>query len=101
MQLGKFWIHTTPISISSTTEELRSSSRVMSFQAYGCKERTKTPSCKSNKKTSEKFNNCINKQETISSNNCVGEYENVCEIEKKDVRSCIDKNELILGNLTC
>ena len=26
--------------------------------------------------------------------------ENVCEIEKKNVRSCIDKNELILGNVT-
>ena len=25
----------------------------------------------------------------------------MCEIEKKNVRSCIDKNELILGNLTC
>ena len=38
---------------------------------------------KSNKKTSEKFYNCINKQETKGSNNCVGEYKNVCEIEKK------------------
>ena len=58
-------------------------------------------SYKSNKKTSEKFNNCIKKQETKGSNNCVGEYENVWEIEKKNVRRCIDKNELILGNLTC
>ena len=43
----------------------------------------KTQSCKSNKKTSEKYNNYINKQETKSSNNCVGEYKNVYEIEKK------------------
>ena len=43
----------------------------------------KTQSCKSNKKTSEKFNNYINKQKTKRSNNCVGEYKNVCEIEKK------------------
>ena len=34
-------------------------------------------------KTSEKFNNYINKQETKGSDYCVGEYENVCEIEKK------------------
>ena len=43
----------------------------------------KTQSRKSNKKTSEKFNNYINKQETKGSNKCVGEYKNVCEIEKK------------------
>ena len=43
----------------------------------------KTQSCKSNKKTSEKYNNYINKQETKGSNNCVAEYKNVCEIEKK------------------
>ena len=48
-----------------------------------CMERTKTQSCKSNKKTSEKVKNYINKQETKGSNNCVGEYKNVCEIEKK------------------
>ena len=53
-----------------------------------------------NQTTSEKFNNFINKQETKRSNNCVGEYENVCEIEKKIVRCCIDKNEFMLGNLT-
>ena len=41
----------------------------------------KTQSCKSNKKTSEKYNNYINKQETKGSNNCFGEYKN--EIEKK------------------
>ena len=43
----------------------------------------KTQSCISNKKTSEKSNNYINKQETKGSNNCVGEYKNVCEIEMK------------------
>ena len=43
----------------------------------------KTQSCKSIKKTSEKFSNYIKKQETKGSNNCVGEYKNVCEIEKK------------------
>ena len=48
----------------------------------------KTQSCKSNKKTSEKFNNCINKQETKGSNNCVGEYK-ACEIEKENVSSYI------------
>ena len=42
------------------------------------------------KKTSENFNDCINKQETKGSNNCVDEYKIVCEIEKKNVRSCID-----------
>ena len=71
------------------------------YQPYSCKERIKTWSCKSNKKTSEKFNICINKEETKGSNYCAGEYENVCEIEKKNVRSCIDRNELILGNFTC
>ena len=30
----------------------------------------------------------------------VGEYENMCEIEKKNVRCCIDKNESILEKLT-
>ena len=45
------------------------------------KEQTRT--CKSNKKISEKFNNCFNKQEIKGSNNCIGEYKNVCEIEKK------------------
>ena len=45
--------------------------------------RGKTQSCKSNKKTSENFNNCINKEERKDSKNCVGEYKNVCEIEKK------------------
>ena len=34
-------------------------------------------------KTSEKFNNYLNKQETKGLNNGVGEYKNVCEIEKK------------------
>ena len=63
--------------------------------------RTKTQSCISNKKTSKNFYNYINKQETKGSNNCVGEYKNVHEIEKKNVRCCIYKNELILGNLTC
>ena len=43
----------------------------------------KTQSCKSNKKTNEKFNNYFNKQETKGSNNCFGEYKSVCEIEKK------------------
>ena len=43
----------------------------------------KTQSCKSNKKTSEKFNCYFNKQETKGSNNCVGKYKKVCEIEKK------------------
>ena len=43
----------------------------------------KTQNCKSNKKTSEKFNNYINKQETKGSNHCVGEYKNVIEINKK------------------
>ena len=38
---------------------------------------------KSNKKTSEKFNNYIKKQETKGSNNCIGEYKNICEIKKK------------------
>ena len=52
----------------------------MLYQAYGCKERRKQ-SCKSNKKTIEKFNNYINKQETKDSNNCVGEYKNVSEFE--------------------
>ncbi len=42
----------------------------------------KTQSCKSNK-TSEKFNNYINKQEVKGSNNCVGEYKNIREIRKK------------------
>ena len=42
-----------------------------------------------------------NKQETKGSNNCVGEYEKVCETEKKNVPSCINKNELILENLMC
>ena len=46
-----------------------------------------------NKKTSENFINCINRQETKGSNSCVDEYENMCEIEKKNVYSCIDKNE--------
>ena len=45
---------------------------------------------KSPQKINEKFNNCINKQEAKGSNNCVGEYENVCEIEEKNVRSYID-----------
>ena len=61
----------------------------------------KTHSCKSNKKTSEKCHNYINKQEIKGANNCVGEYENVCEIEKKNVCTCTDRNELILRNLTC
>ena len=62
----------------------------------------KTLSWKSNdKKTSEKLNNCINKEETKGSNNCVGEYKNVCEIEKKIFRCCIDRNKLILGNSKC
>ena len=74
---------------------------IMWYQAYGCKERTKTQSWKLNKKTSEKFNDCINKQVTKGSNNCVGEYKNLCKTEKKNVRSCIDKNELILGNSRC
>ena len=34
-------------------------------------------------KTSEKFNDYINRQETKGSNYCVGEYNNVCEILKK------------------
>ena len=39
------------------------------YQAYGCKERTKTQELQINeKKTREKLNNCINKQETKSSN---------------------------------
>ena len=43
----------------------------------------KRQSCKSNKKTSEKFNNYINKQETKGSNNCVGVYKNAAvKIEK-------------------
>ena len=45
-------------------------------------EKDKIQSCKSNKKTNEKFYNYINKQETKGSNNCVGEYKNICEIEK-------------------
>ena len=53
-----------------------------------------TQSCKSNKKTSEKFNNYIKKQETKGSKNCVGEYKNVCEFEKK--MFVVDRNELIL-----
>ena len=72
----------------------------MLYHAYGCKERIKTQSCKSNKKTSEKFNNCMNKQEAKGSNICIGEYENVCKFEKKNIRCCIDKNELVLGKLT-
>ena len=52
------------------------------YQVYSSKERKKQ-SCKSNKKTSGKFNNYINKQETKGSNNCVGEYKNACKIEKK------------------
>ena len=43
----------------------------------------KTQSHKSNKKTSAKINNYINKQETKGSFNCVGEYKNVSEIKKK------------------
>ena len=48
----------------------------------------KTQSCKSNdKKTREKFNNYINEQKKEKcSNNCVSEYDNVCKIEKKNVR---------------
>ena len=46
----------------------------------------KTQSCKPNdKKTTEKFNKCIDK-ETKCSNNSVGEFKNVCEIEKQNVR---------------
>ena len=40
-------------------------------------------SCKSNKKSREKLNYYINKQETKGSNNCVGKYEDIYEIEKK------------------
>ena len=43
----------------------------------------KTPNCKSNKKTSEKFNNHINKQETKGSNNCVGKYKNAVKLRRK------------------
>ena len=36
---------------------------ILLYQRYGCKERTKTQICKLNdKKTSEKFNICMNKQ---------------------------------------
>ena len=35
------------------------------------------------------------------SNNCIGEYENMCEIEEKNVCSCINRNELILENFMC
>ena len=43
----------------------------------------KSQSCKANKKTNEKLNNYINKQEIKGTNSCVGEYKNVYEIEKK------------------
>ena len=47
--------------------------RAVLYQAYGLEGKEKTQSCKSNgKKTSEKFNNCINKQETKGSNQTVG-----------------------------
>ena len=65
------------------------------------RKRRNTQSCKSNTKTSGKFNNYINKQETNCSNIYVDEYKNVCEIEKKNIRGWIDRNELILENLTC
>ena len=73
------------------------------YQAYGCKERTKHKSCKSNDyTTNEKFNNCINKEKKqnvqiiilVSIRRCVG-------LRRKMFGSCIGRNDLVLGILTC
>ena len=61
----------------------------------------KTQRYKSNKKTSEKLNNYINKKETkvqtivlVNIKKCQWNWE-------ENVHNCIDWNEFILGNLTC
>ena len=69
------------------------------YQAYRYKERTKTQNCKSNdKKTSEKFNNCINKQKKQNVQIIVLVNMKMCvKLRSKMFSSRIDRNELIFG----
>ena len=54
------------------------------------------------KKTSEKLNNCINKQKKQNVQIIVLVNIRMCgKLRSKMFGSCIDKNELILGNLMC